>query len=129
MRHVEPIGAALLILPIERAVRSLHEGEYLFHRGSPVEQLYVIEYGRCRMERTTYDGRTLRLAEFGPGQVIADGSLFHQHYGGDCRLTTPSTLAAFPADAVLKLLGEQHTLTQKWLGSRAQQGMELRTRL
>jgi len=125
----DPVGAALLAQESGHATRTLSEGDYLFHRGSPVEQLYVIKQGQCRLERTTYDGRTLLLAVFGPHQIIADGSLFHQRYGCNCRAMTTTTLAAFSTERVLLLLRQQPDLAQQWLSSLAHQVMDLRTRL
>lgn len=123
------IGAALRAAPIEHATRSIGAGDHLFHRGSPVEELYLVRSGSCRLERTTYDGRTLVLGEFGPDQVVAEGSLFHRRYGCDCRVTAPTTVAVFPAPEVIGLLGEQPALAREWLGSLARQVMDLRTRL
>jgi CRP-like cAMP-binding protein len=123
------IGATLLSQPIRAGSRSLQKGEYLFHRGSPVERLFVVRSGRCRLERTSYDGNPIALAEFGPGEVVADGSLFHPQYGCDCRATTPATLAVYSTDSVIALLGRKPELTRLWLGSLAGQVMELRTQL
>ncbi len=124
------IGAALLAEETSvYKTQSLLEGDYLFHRDDPVEQLYVITEGRCRLERTTYDGRTLLLADFGPQQIIADGSLFHQRYGCNCRATTATTLAVFSTAHILGLLNQRPGLAEKWLASLAHQVMDLRTRL
>lgn len=123
------IGTELLDQGLTFTEKEFARGDYLFRRGSPVEHLFVLREGRCRLERNTYDGHTLKLAEFRPVQLIAEGSLFHPTYGCDCRALSQVTCSSVAVPAVLDLLGKQPNVARKWLTTLAQQVMELRTRL
>lgn len=105
------------------------EGGYLFRRNDPVRQLHVIAQGTCQLERTTLDGRALPLALLGPGQAVAEGSLFNDRYGCDCRVVDCARVRSYPRQAVLDLMIQQPTLALDWLSALAHQVMELRTRL
>lgn len=39
--------------------RSLARGEFLFRQGDKVQAIYFIEEGRLRLDRRTFDGRSL----------------------------------------------------------------------
>ncbi|GAB4360901.1 MAG: Crp/Fnr family transcriptional regulator [Gammaproteobacteria bacterium] len=123
------IGEVLLGQPLSFTTRTLAREEYLFHRGDPVEQLFIVREGRCRLERDTYDGRLLKLADFLPGELVAEGSLFHPTYGCDCRALSRTVCTGIPAKAVFRLLETDARLAQIWLTTLARQVMELRTRL
>ncbi len=107
----------------------MSQGGYLFRRNDPVRQLHVIAQGTCQLERTTMDGRALPLALLGPGQVVAEGSLFNERYGCDCRVVDCARVRSFPRQAVLDLMIQRPTLAQDWLSALAHQVMDLRTRL
>lgn len=107
----------------------LAENAYLFRRNQPVRHLNLVETGDCQLERTTADGHTLPLARLGTDQVVAEGSLFNEHYGCDCRAITRSRVRRYPRQAVLALLRSEPALAQAFLRALAHQVMELRTRL
>lgn len=107
----------------------LRENDYLFRRNDAVRHLYVIELGSCRLERTTRDGHILTLAQLDRGQIVAEGSLFNERYGCDCRVQQPSRIAAYARAAVRELLASDPAVAQAWLVTLAHQVMELRTRL
>ena len=53
-------------------VRTYKTGQSIFMRGDPGESMMVVVSGRIRISRTSYDGREVVLAVFGPGEVLGE---------------------------------------------------------
>jgi CRP-like cAMP-binding protein len=73
--------------------RRLARDEPLFHRGDPVEAMFRVEEGQVRLERGTLDGRTLILSVAGPGDLIAEASLFADAYHCDATAAEPASIS------------------------------------
>jgi len=58
----------------------LHKGERLFHQGDSVDFVYVIRRGRLKLMRTTIDGNSVILQMAVAGDLLAEASLFVDHY-------------------------------------------------
>lgn len=115
------------LTPVSRA--ELTENAFLFRRGDPVQRLHVVTEGACQLERVTLEGHTLPLARLTAPAIVAEGSLFNERYGCDCRALQHTHVESYSRDAVLALLQREPGLALSWLQRLSHQVMELRTRL
>jgi CRP/FNR family transcriptional regulator, cyclic AMP receptor protein len=56
--------------------RSFHAGEVVFREGDESNTSYIVRDGHARAVRQHSDGRTLTLANFGPGEVFGELAMF-----------------------------------------------------
>ena len=63
--------------------RSFAAGEVLFRQGDPVSSMFEVATGRVRLTRHGPDGRPAVLGRAGPGDLVAEASLFADVYGCD----------------------------------------------
>jgi len=71
------LGRAELEQVAEVAVpRSFHAGEVVFREGDESNTSYIVREGHARAVRQHSDGRTLTLANFGPGEVFGELAMF-----------------------------------------------------
>jgi CRP/FNR family transcriptional regulator, cyclic AMP receptor protein len=71
------LGRAELEQVAEVAVpRSFHAGEVVFREGDESNTSYIVRDGHARAVRQHSDGRTLTLANFGPGEVFGELAMF-----------------------------------------------------
>ena len=63
--------------------RTLGAGEYLFHIGKPVTALFVVLEGEVHLIRHQEHGGAIILQRAGPGEILAEASLFSDHYHCD----------------------------------------------
>ncbi|MFP4539215.1 MAG: Crp/Fnr family transcriptional regulator [Dichotomicrobium sp.] len=63
--------------------RTLGAGEYLFHIGEPVAALFVVLEGEVHLIRHQEHGGAIVLQRAGPGEILAEASLFSGHYHCD----------------------------------------------
>lgn len=76
-------------------VRSYKTGQTIFMRGDPGESMMVVASGRIRISRTSYDGREVVLAVFGPGEVLGEIAMID---GGE---RTADAAALEPTDLLI----------------------------
>jgi hypothetical protein len=55
--------------------RSLARNEYLFRQGDKVRAIYFIEDGRLRLDRRTFDGRSLVFGTSSAGEFFVEACL------------------------------------------------------
>jgi len=71
------LGRAELEQVAEVAVpRSFHAGEVVFREGDESNTSYIVRDGHARAVRQHSDGRSLTLANFGPGEVFGELAMF-----------------------------------------------------
>jgi CRP-like cAMP-binding protein len=87
--------------------RRLEKGAPLFCRGDSVDEIYRIETGRVRLERRTFDGRLLILHVSGPGELVAEGSLFADHYHCDASALDEAIVSHCGKPALLAAMAER----------------------
>ncbi|MFN4926820.1 cyclic nucleotide-binding domain-containing protein [Bradyrhizobium sp.] len=56
--------------------RSLARNEYLFRQGDKVQVIYFIEDGRLRLDRRTFDGRSLVFGTSSAGGCVTAGKIW-----------------------------------------------------
>lgn len=78
--------------------RSFAAGEAVFREGDESDTCYVVAAGRARAVRERPDGRTLTLAQFGPGEVFGELAMFSEEHRS-------ATVQALDDLAVVGILG------------------------
>lgn len=97
-----PVFAALpdsdLIRVADVAVpRSYGAGEIVFREGDESNTCYVVRSGKARAIREHADGRSITLAQFGPGDIFGELAMFD----GERRSATVQTLEDTELTAIL----------------------------
>lgn len=94
----EALGPAELAHVAEVAVPRRYEpGETVFREGDESETCYVVKVGHARAIREHADGRTITLANFGPGDIFGELALFEN----EVRSATVETLDDVEAVGIL----------------------------
>ncbi len=109
--------------------RSLARNEALFRQGEKVTAIYFVETGRLRLERRTFDGRTLVLGTTHSGNFFVEAALFADIFHCDAVATEPSQVCIYPKTAVLNALRADPANAMSFLSLVAHQVIELRHRL
>ncbi len=109
--------------------RSLARHEALFRQGEKVTAIYFVEAGRMRLERRTFDGRTLVLGTTLSGNFLVEAALFADIFHCDAVATEPSHVCIYPKAAVLNALRADPTHAMFFLSLVAHEVIELRHRL
>lgn len=86
---------------------SLRDGQRVFGVGEIVRFLFVVREGGVQMLRRQRGGEALVLQRVGQDGLVAEASLFAQHYHCEARARGPTLLARIPkASVVERLLAE-----------------------
>ena len=87
---MDPLAALLSRLGPPRQRRNYQPGEVIFRVGDPIKNLYLVARGQARLARTLADGSVVTLSVAGPGEILAEASLFANTYHCDahCDATT-----------------------------------------
>jgi CRP/FNR family transcriptional regulator, dissimilatory nitrate respiration regulator len=109
--------------------RSLARSEFLFRQGDKVQAIYFIEEGRLRLDRHTFDGRSLVFGTSSAGEFFVEAALFADIYHCDAVATEPSRVRIYPKTAVLKALNTDPSDALSFLKLMAHQVIEARQRL
>lgn len=111
------LGSEDLARVAEVAVpRTFAAGEIVFREGDPSNTCYVVRSGQARAIREHADGRSITLANFGPGDIFGELAMFDD----ENRSATVETVAATEAIAILggdmrRLLREHSDIAVKLL--------------
>jgi CRP-like cAMP-binding protein len=109
--------------------RLLKAGESLFRMGGKTAGLYEIAKGKIRLVRIDASGREAVLYSAGPGQVIAEASLFSPVYHCDALASTNAVVRLYPKAAILQDFRRDPKAAQAFMTVLAREIMNLRTRL
>jgi CRP-like cAMP-binding protein len=109
--------------------RSLARNELLFRQGDKVQAIYFIEEGRLRLDRRTFDGRSLVVGASSAGEFFVEAALFAEIFHCDAVATEPSRVRIYPKAAVLKVLNTDPSSAMPFLELMAHQVIETRQRL
>jgi CRP/FNR family transcriptional regulator len=105
-------------------------GEVVFREGDDSSSCYIVRSGRARAVREHPDGRSITLANFGPGDIFGELAMFDD----ERRSATIETLEDTEAIAILggdmrRLLGEHADISVKLLASLGRRLRETNERL
>jgi CRP-like cAMP-binding protein len=109
--------------------RKLKAGEPLFHLGDKTGGLYEVIAGRVRLTRVDRSGRETVLYVAGPGETIAEASLYSPAYHCDAIASSNALVRLYPKAAVLDAFAKDRKAAQAFSATLARQVMSLRTRL
>lgn len=123
------LGALIGQLGADSVVLSLDTGAALFRQGDAVRELFVVESGRLCLQRHTVEGVRQTLQTADAGDMLAEASLFAEHYHCDAVAEAPSTVRAFARKTILDALETRPALARSVMAALAGQVIGLRTRL
>jgi len=106
--------------------RSLARDEVLFRQGEKVTAIYFIETGRLRLERQTFDGRSLIVGTTPGGEFFVEAALFADIFHCDAVATEPSRVRIYPKATVLNALRTDPASAMSFLARVSHQVIELR---
>jgi CRP-like cAMP-binding protein len=109
--------------------RSLARNEVLFRQGDKVTAIYFVEAGRLRLDRRTFDGRSLVLGTTPAGEFFVEAALFADIFHCDAVATEPSQVRVYPKAALLIALRTDPANAMSFLALMAHQIIELRQRI
>ena len=81
--------------------RSLARGEVLFRKEDSAVGIYEIKQGQMRLSRLDQAGREVVLHVAGPGDLVAEASLFSKVYNCDAVAVTDARARFYPRKALL----------------------------
>jgi CRP-like cAMP-binding protein len=109
--------------------RKLKAGEALIRRGDKPLGLYEVIAGSVRLARVDRAGHDIILHVAGPGETLAEASLFAAQYHCDAIAGTKTTVRLYPKRELLAALEENPKAMKAFTGTLAHLVMSLRTRL
>jgi len=109
--------------------RRLKTGQSLFRSGNRTDGLYEILQGKVRLVRIDASGGEAILYSAGPGDVIAEASLFSPVYHCDAFASADSVVRLYPKSVLLAQFQRDPKAAQAFMAMLAREIMNLRTRL
>jgi CRP-like cAMP-binding protein len=108
--------------------RTLDAGEYLFHLGEPVAVLFVVLEGEVHLIRDQEHGGVVILQRAGPGEVLAEASLFSERYHCDAMARTQTSVRSVPKRRLLDRLRNEPDFAEAWAAHLAREIQNARFR-
>jgi len=105
--------------------RKLKSGETLFRLGDKTAGLCEVIAGRVRLARVDRSGREIVLHVAGPGETVAEASLFASSYHCDAIASTDAVVRIYPKPAVLAAFEKDPKAAQAFAATLARQVMNL----
>ncbi len=109
--------------------RKLEAGEMLFRQGDNSIGLFEVVSGGVRLTRVDRSGRELILHLAGPGETIAEASLFSAAYHCDASASGNALVRLYPKQALLAAFDKEPKAARAFTAMLARQVMSLRTRI
>ena len=109
--------------------RKLKAGEALFRLGDKTAGLCEVIAGRVRLARVDRAGHEIVLYVAGPGETLAEASLFSPSYHCDAIASSDALVRIYPKAAVLAAFEQDRKAAQAFTATLARQVMNLRTRI
>jgi len=101
---------------LARTVRRFKRAENIFTQGSPAETVMYIQAGGVKITALSGAGKEAIIAILGPGDFFGEGCLAAQSVRmGNATSITPSTVLVIDKNQMLKVLHEQHELSDLFI--------------
>ena len=107
---------------------TLSRGRFLFHRGDPVSDLFLVTAGSVELLRRQAGGNTLVLQRAGPGAIIAEASIFASRYHCDAMAASTGSLLAIPVSVVHDRFEKDPAFGRSWTARMASELQDTRFR-
>ncbi|MEO1639722.1 MAG: Crp/Fnr family transcriptional regulator [Pseudomonadota bacterium] len=114
------------------SVRTLEAGELLFRRDDKVEMAFLVKEGQVLLQRALKDGGLLTLHTANAGDLVAEASLFADHYHCDAVTDRPTKVSGLPKAKLLEIFGKRSSgkhLSLRALERTTRELQALRTRI
>jgi len=106
------------LIPALRAlssdIRHFDKGAVLFTQGDKVHSLHLIESGSVHLIRHQIGGFALTLHRASAGAILAEASLFSEHYHCDAIAQQPTRTICIPKALVQAEMARDQSLTRAW---------------
>jgi len=109
--------------------RSIDQGAYLFHQGDRVRSIYIIEDGLIELVRHQQDGTSIVLQRAKHQSVLAEASIYSEHYHCGAVAKLPSRLFTLPKATFLTLLLQDDDLSNAWAARLAREVQSARSQI
>jgi CRP/FNR family transcriptional regulator len=132
-----PVFATLATDDLERVAeltvpRSFDAGQVVFREGDASDTCYIVRSGRARAVRIHRGGRTITLAQFGPGDIFGELALFEdERRSATVETIEPTSAIALLGPDMRRLMATHNDITLKLvvaLGRRLRETNERLTR-
>ncbi len=120
------LPAALRAAAVDRKLKA---GEALFRLGDKATGLCEVISGRVRLARVDRSGHEIVLHVAGPGETLAEASLFSACYHCDAIASTNASVRVYPKREMLTAFERDPRAMQAFSAMLARQVMSLRTRI
>ena len=120
------LPAALRAAAVDRKLKA---GEALFRLGDKATGLCEVVSGRVRLARVDRSGHEIVLHVAGPGETLAEASLFSASYHCDAIASTNATVRVYPKREMLAAFERDPRAMRAFSAMLARQVMSLRTRI
>ena len=117
-----------LLMALRSTSRRLAEGALLFHRGDPVVSLFLVLEGTIELTRHQADGGIVVLQRASRHAILAEASVFSQHYHCDAFAALPSVVLVVAMSAVRERLAQSPEFAGAWVEHLAHEVQEARLR-
>ena len=109
------------LLELAHRERQLASGEVLFRIGDRVRSLFLVIAGAIRLTRSLPHGPQLILQRAGPGTVLAEASLFADHYHCEGEAVIASMVRLVAVRRLRETLVKEPELVTAWTRHLAQE--------
>jgi len=120
------LPAALRAAAVDRKLKA---GEALFRLGDTAAGLCEVVSGRVRLARVNRTGHEIVLHVAGPGETLAEASLFSASYHCDAIASTNASVRVYPKREMLAAFERDPRAMKAFSAMLARQVMSLRTRI
>lgn len=120
-----------ILVHLERkavAKRWFEKNEHLFHRGDPVLALFLVSEGSVNLIRYQEDGRPAVLQRSEDLSILAEASVFADHYHCDAVAAKKTNVLVIPIAAVRELLEHDAAFARAWAKHLSQELQSARKR-
>lgn len=108
--------------------RTLGAGAYLFHLGEPVLSLFVVLEGEVHLVRHQEHGGAIILQRAGPGEILAEASLFSDRYHCDAVTENGAMVQGTSKRELRKRLRNEPDFAEAWAAHLAREIQNARLR-
>lgn len=108
--------------------RPVAAGAYLFHRGDAVSHMHAVLTGRIDLVRHSAGGRAIVLQRAGPGDLVAEASLFADRYHCDAIAAAAGSVACIPKRTFRDRLRRDPAFAEAWVSHLGQEIQAMRFR-
>ena len=99
-----------------KAIRKYARGESIFLQGDSCDGLFYIQTGDVKLSVRSKAGKEAVVAMLGPGDFFGEGCIANQPVRMDSATTiTASTILFIRRDAMVRMLREQHALSDRFI--------------